>query len=391
MIHDDGRNFLNLTDRNYDLITSEPPPPIHDGVYRLYSKEYYEAVLAHLTPQGLMTQWLPLRQMPPPAVDLAISTFVSVFPDTLLFVGSDEDFILLGSKSKIDLRNLEKRFDQSNRAGQDLRGILVPQSVNLITRIVKSDHTLRDQYQGHPVVSDLRNDFAYLFNDPTRAAVITYNPLAVLQDIEALSLKNSARINRILTNFGLLRTEVQDFPVATLMSVPQEVRKHVAHADADWKTIHQLNIAALRANKQSNTKEAISLFQRSLQLVPDQANILRALAGLQMGTRQIESALSTWKGYQALEPDIAVGHYKVGQMLVLLKRYQASIRHLRRAGELQPNDPRSYKLLGNVYSELGKYPEAIEAFQHALTIAPQYEAAKKGLRLAREALKLNGG
>ena len=38
-IHDDGRNFLNVTDQSYDLITSEPPPPLMDGVYRLYSKE----------------------------------------------------------------------------------------------------------------------------------------------------------------------------------------------------------------------------------------------------------------------------------------------------------------------------------------------------------------
>ena len=45
LIHDDGRNFLNVTDQTYDLITSEPPPPLAAGVYRLYSREYYEAAL----------------------------------------------------------------------------------------------------------------------------------------------------------------------------------------------------------------------------------------------------------------------------------------------------------------------------------------------------------
>jgi spermidine synthase len=40
LIQDDGRDYLNLTDQVYDLITSEPPPPVATGVYRLYSREY---------------------------------------------------------------------------------------------------------------------------------------------------------------------------------------------------------------------------------------------------------------------------------------------------------------------------------------------------------------
>src|SRR5262249_32498279 len=51
-IHDDGRSFLRRTDARYDLITSEPPPPLHVGVYRLYSREYYQQARAHLTPGG---------------------------------------------------------------------------------------------------------------------------------------------------------------------------------------------------------------------------------------------------------------------------------------------------------------------------------------------------
>ena len=48
MIHDGGRNYLNLTDETYDLITSEPPPPMAGESYRLYSRECYQQVPAHL-------------------------------------------------------------------------------------------------------------------------------------------------------------------------------------------------------------------------------------------------------------------------------------------------------------------------------------------------------
>ena len=80
------------------------------GVYRLYSREYYQDVLAHLTPTGMMTQWLPVYQMPIQAVDEAIATFVTVFPHTLLYSGIGEEFILLGSRKPIEIDRLWQRF-----------------------------------------------------------------------------------------------------------------------------------------------------------------------------------------------------------------------------------------------------------------------------------------
>ena len=110
-----------LTDSDYDLITSEPPPPLAGGVYRLYSREYYEQVLDHLNPEGLMTQWLPEGQMPQAAIELVVRTFVEVFPYSLLFVGSGDHLILLGSPAPLDLRrrirrSLPLRFSAAKRS-----------------------------------------------------------------------------------------------------------------------------------------------------------------------------------------------------------------------------------------------------------------------------------
>ena len=81
--------------QQYDLITSEPPPPMLAGVDRLYSQEYYHQVLAHLTPAGMMTQWLPTYQMPREAVDLGGHAHSSPsFRTTFLFTGHDTEYIL---------------------------------------------------------------------------------------------------------------------------------------------------------------------------------------------------------------------------------------------------------------------------------------------------------
>ena len=58
----DGRQFLNFTQTQYDFVTMEPPPPLQPGISRLYSLEFYQSVLKRLTPAGIVSQWLPEDQ-----------------------------------------------------------------------------------------------------------------------------------------------------------------------------------------------------------------------------------------------------------------------------------------------------------------------------------------
>ena len=54
---DDGRNYLTLTKKKYDLITADLIQAIHAGSNNVYSKEYFEAVRAALKPGGMTMQW----------------------------------------------------------------------------------------------------------------------------------------------------------------------------------------------------------------------------------------------------------------------------------------------------------------------------------------------
>jgi hypothetical protein len=56
----DGRNHLELTTEHYDIIVTDPPPPIFSsGASVISSLEYYQAGEAHLNPGGIMMQWVP--------------------------------------------------------------------------------------------------------------------------------------------------------------------------------------------------------------------------------------------------------------------------------------------------------------------------------------------
>jgi spermidine synthase len=59
----DGRNHVELTDRRYDIIVTDPPPPIESsGVSVIASREYYAQGRDHLNPGGVMMQWVPFGQ-----------------------------------------------------------------------------------------------------------------------------------------------------------------------------------------------------------------------------------------------------------------------------------------------------------------------------------------
>jgi predicted membrane-bound spermidine synthase len=94
---EDGRFFLSSTDKRYDLITSEPPPPKLAGVVNLYSREYFELIRERLNRGGYASYWLPVHQLEPLDSLAIINAFCAAFEDCSLWVGAGLDWVLLGS------------------------------------------------------------------------------------------------------------------------------------------------------------------------------------------------------------------------------------------------------------------------------------------------------
>jgi spermidine synthase len=104
VIVSDGRNHLELTDRRYDMIITDPPPPIESaGVSVISSREYYQAGRAHLNPGGVMMQWVPWGQTLD-AFRAHVRTFRDVFPHVLIAFGpGGYGLFMLGSEQPVSL------------------------------------------------------------------------------------------------------------------------------------------------------------------------------------------------------------------------------------------------------------------------------------------------
>ncbi|MDJ0762517.1 MAG: fused MFS/spermidine synthase [Myxococcota bacterium] len=107
-IDGDGRNHLLMTDKKYDIISSDPTHPTL-GCANLYTEEYFELCKAHLNENGVVVQYLPLHRLSKDAFKSSIRTFQAVFPHTTVWLGHSHT-VLLGTanKTSIDFEQLHK-------------------------------------------------------------------------------------------------------------------------------------------------------------------------------------------------------------------------------------------------------------------------------------------
>jgi spermidine synthase len=105
----DGRNYVELTDRTYDIVIVDPPPPIQSsGTAILYSEEFYRANAARLRDGGVMMEWMPFGgEAYGQSVDefrAHVRTFTTVFPEVMLsFAPENHGVYMLGSTRPIVL------------------------------------------------------------------------------------------------------------------------------------------------------------------------------------------------------------------------------------------------------------------------------------------------
>jgi spermidine synthase len=119
----DGRNYVSLTDRRYDLITVDPAPPIESaGSVVLYTREFLAQCRRRLNPGGLFTLWMPYA-LPMEDFKTHARTFRSVFAHTsLILAPGRHGLYMMGSDAPITLDDQAIRRHVGNpRTMADLR------------------------------------------------------------------------------------------------------------------------------------------------------------------------------------------------------------------------------------------------------------------------------
>jgi spermidine synthase len=123
IIISDGRNYVRLSNKRYDLITVDLPPPVRSaGAVVLLTQEFYQEASQRLTPGGVLATFIPKqgRQLE----ELILRTFRSVFPYmSVVYAPRAFGTYVLGSRAPITFsRAAIRAVFGSPAARADLRG-----------------------------------------------------------------------------------------------------------------------------------------------------------------------------------------------------------------------------------------------------------------------------
>jgi spermidine synthase len=147
----DGRNYLLLTRKRYDVIQADIIPPGNAGGANLYAADYYRLARNALADGGLMVQWID-RQLPEYQYKLLLRTFLSAFPHATLWVDGS---IVVGSLGplRIDPVALEAKF-QSPETRAALEEVGLRSVGDVLERFVAHPHEIAAYVGDGPIITD---------------------------------------------------------------------------------------------------------------------------------------------------------------------------------------------------------------------------------------------
>jgi spermidine synthase len=139
IVYDDARHYVMTTRNKYDIIASDPLDVFAKGTAALYSKEYFDAVKAHLNPGGYFSLYVPLYESDLRTVKSELATFFESFPNATVWAntrdGQGYDMVFMGQAEplKINVDEVQQRLDRPDYApvAESLREVGVPSAVSL--------------------------------------------------------------------------------------------------------------------------------------------------------------------------------------------------------------------------------------------------------------------
>ncbi|HTB81564.1 MAG TPA: tetratricopeptide repeat protein [Opitutaceae bacterium] len=207
-----------------------------------------------------------------------------------------------------------------------------------------------------------------------------------------------------LVSAGLVRVTEQDSAAlrklsgalaVLLLAVLGALTWRQAHDYHDIRTIFRATISRnpdcwmaynnLGSDLMDNTsglQEAISDFQRSLQLKPDYAEAHYNLGKAFVHLGRLPEAIEQYRKALRIRPEHADTYDALGNALYQEGQVAEAIEQYRQALRIQPLHANAHNNLGVALAQLGRLPEAIEQYQEVLRLRPDNVEAHNNLGIA---------
>jgi spermidine synthase len=397
---DDARNFLFTTRERYDLIISEPSNPWIAGVATLFTQQFYAAVRARLTPDGVFVQWMQAYSLYPEDLRMLFATYLSEFHGATLWHGDAPDLILMApSPPSAEILLRAQSLYSSPRVHDDFVQLGMQEPAGLFGFYLLDDAGLRKFSSGAEINTDdqtlleyhaPRSLLVHGLEDKNRDAILLEqkNPLPedFPQDKRDAALAAAAETSVNQEDSDGAERFLRALDNRPASAAIQMIRGRAALAEANFQTSLHAFDAALAIDPGSleaawglaesnrrfgNNQKARQMLEELLERDPRNSRALTSLVKLEMD-------FSRWSEAEALQrrlenadlhPD-AASHAQLAEILLhedkLDEAYSANMNCL-------AEDPYSYQAhmnLGKLLARQNKWAEARKHLEFVMRYFP---------------------
>lgn len=258
------------------------------------------------------------------------------------------------------------------------------------------------------VQTDPKNETARTFLALTRAA--TGRCSEATNDLErALGENEENQTLERLAGLALARCQIAALQFENAFAVLYRLKqRHPEDADVLYETaraqmkawneivreMFEKTPASFRVNQlsaeifeiQGKYTEAVAEYRKAIEKTPGALNLHYRLArALLMESHEpaaLEAARKEFEAELALNPNDAVAHYQIAQILEAQQKSAEAVPSLERAVQLDPEFPEALIALGRARLAANRHDEAIALLEKAAQLVPQSESAHYALMLA---------
>lgn len=314
VVVNDVRGALALTDRKWDVISSQPSHPWTPGASHLYTREFAALAREHLRPGGVFVQWISA-----PFADLALlrSLLASIraeFPYVAAYAPEARaGFLMVGSDRPVEADAGGADAIERSPIEFAQAGILVPEDATMAL-VVGSDRVDDFIAGAEPVTDDFNSMMTHsprLLGQHEPSADLyrelkNYEPLASPRGASfdpAYTARRLLREKRMPERARAIADTYRDRGAETLV-----LRGMMEQARGDLRWAEQSYAAALAAEPRSRTAAAALADLRALQGRRPSPVETASLAAAGRATLEGErrAAAGDWTGLRALDPELAM-------------------------------------------------------------------------------------
>ncbi len=367
MIHMDGRNYLKMTPRRYDIIVNDSNVHRTSGSAPLFTREHFRNALTHLRPGGLFMTKLHLQGHPKSNFDSILATFIDAFPHATVWFPVTRPFVffyLVGSREPQSFApaRIQELLDKP-AVRDSVDYLYFDHSADVLACYIADEHDIRRYLARHRINTD-NHPFIEFNLDPTRLSLSEHFP----------------RLIEIMR-----RGSLQNHIDWTGMSAPQIER---------WKQAYDLRnrvaVMLLAAHAQPtffsrliNSREGLRLLPAYGPLVELRSRALEGIGGaLSAGRVNPDQVIADMDALIAREPEFGAAWLVKSMALTAGQRIEPALTAARRAVQLAADCPEAHAHLGMLHLYRNQLAAAADALRRALELRSDYPLARYNLALA---------